>query len=205
MKRLVRLRFLAAALAATLALTGCIPGAPGDPGTSGIGADDAAIVLELRSEPFDESKVALVTTELETAGVAIAETWDPDAAEVVRITPWQVQNMSAEAANDGGVSGAELAAVSPTPEGAPPIGYLIAAWAISYDSDAARFAHALLGDQDFTRPDTILFPSLVTTFFLADATADIDARDVPLDGAAGSGESRSRRSRRRSPPVRAPR
>ena len=188
MKRLARLRDLAAALVAALALTGCIPGAPTEPSPSGIRADDAATVLELRSEPFDESKVALVTAELESAGVAIAETWDTAAAEVVRITPWQVQNMTAEAANDGGVSGAELAAVSPTPEGAPPIGYLISAWAISYDSDAARFAHALLGDQDFTHPETIRFPSLVTTLFLADATADIDARDVPLDGAIGSGE-----------------
>jgi hypothetical protein len=177
-----------AVIVAALTLTGCIPGAPESPSTSGIPDADAALVLELRSQPFDGSKVTIVTQALERAGVAIAATWDPEGSEVVRITPWQVQNMTAEAANDGGVSGAELAAVSPTPEGAPPIGYLISAWAISYDSDAARLAHALLGEQDFTHPDTILFPSLVTTLFLADATADIDARDVPIDGAAGERE-----------------
>ena len=114
MKRLAGLRFVAAALVAALALSGCVPGQSDGQGAPDITDEDAATVLALRSEPFDESKVAIVTAALEDAGVAIAQTWDPDAEEVVRITPWQVQNMAAEAANDGGVTGAELAALSPT-------------------------------------------------------------------------------------------
>ena len=172
---------------AVLALSGCVPTAQ-DPEKPAIDADALARVEQLRSLPFDESKVAIVTDALRAAGVAVADTWDPDAPEVVRITSWQAQNMAAEAANDGGMTGAELEAASPTPEGAAPIGYLISAWAIDYDSDAARFAHALLGEQDFHHPESILFPSLVTSLFLADATAGIDAADHPVEQAAdGSG------------------
>jgi hypothetical protein len=174
-------------MGAVLVVSGCVPTAS-EPESEfpGIDADAQAIVDELRSLPFDESKVAIVTSALDAAGVAIAETWDPDAQEVVRITPWQAQNMAIEAANEGGLSGAELEAMSPTPEGSAPIGYLISAWAIDYDSDAARLGHALLGEQDFHHPESILFPSLVTSLFLADATAGMDAADYPIEQAAGA-------------------
>ncbi len=186
MRRLIAFRPLALLVGAVLVLSGCVPTAP-EPESEfpAIDADALALVDQLRSLPFDESKVAIVTTALDAAGVAIADTWDPDAAEVVRITPWQAQNMAIQAANDGGVSGAELEAASPTPEGSAPIGYLISAWAIDYDSDAARLAHALLGEQDFHHPESILFPSLVTSLFLADATAEMDASDYPVEKAAG--------------------
>jgi hypothetical protein len=177
---------LASVVGAVLVLSGCVPTTPEpDSEFPAIDAGALALVEQLRSLPFDESKVAIVTTALDEAGVAIAESWDPDAPEVVRITPWQAQNMAIEAANDGGVSGAELDAASPAPEGSAPIGYLISAWAIDYDSDAARFAHALLGEQDFYHPESILFPSLVTSLFLADATAEMDAADHPIETAAG--------------------
>jgi hypothetical protein len=183
-RRPTAFRPLALLVGAVLLLSGCVPTAP-DPESPAIDADALAVVDELRGLPFDESKVAIVTTALDAAGVAIADSWDPDAPEVVRITPWQAQNMAIEAANDGGVSGAELEAASPTPEGSAPIGYLISAWAIDYDSDAARLAHALLGEQDFHHPESILFPSLVTSLFLADATAGMDAADYPINRAGG--------------------
>ncbi len=163
-----------------LALAGCGPSVgAGD----SMPIDSGALqkVEQLRSLPFDASKVAIVTDALENAGVAIEEEWNRSGTEIIRATAWQAQNMAIEAANEGGLSGAELAAVAPTADGAPPIGYLISAWAIDYDSDAARFAHALLGEQDFHHPETILFSSLVTTLFLADATADYDATDFPID------------------------
>ena len=181
---------LASVTGAVLVLSGCVPPAPAPESESefsAIDSDALALVEELRSRPFDESKIELVTTALDAAGVAIADTWDPAAPEVVRITPWQVQNMAIEAANDGGVSGAELEAISPAPEGSAPIGYLISAWAIDYDSDAARLAHALLGDQDFHHPESILFPSLVTSLFLADATAGMDAAEYQVVAAGETG------------------
>jgi hypothetical protein len=177
---------LASVVGAVLVLSGCVPTGP-EPESEfpAIDADAQALVDQLRRLPFDESKVAIVAMALDEAGVAIADTWDPSAPEVVRITPWQAQNMAIEAANEGGMSGAELEAVSPTPEGSAPIGYLISAWAIDYDSDAARLAHALLGEQDFHHPESILFPTLVTSLFLADATAGMDAADHPIEQAAG--------------------
>ncbi|CAN5477598.1 hypothetical protein BH09ACT4_BH09ACT4_06540 [soil metagenome] len=181
----VHLRSMALAVVLALALSGCVP-TSSEPDVPAIDADALALVNQLRELPFDESKVAIATTALEAAGVAITDTWDPAASEVVRITPWQVQNLASEAANQGGMSGAELEAISPAPEGAPPAGYLISAWAISYDSDAARLAHALLGEQDFHHPEDILFPSLVTTLFLADATADYDAAQYQALGPASA-------------------
>ncbi|HEV7743254.1 MAG TPA: hypothetical protein VGO65_12635 [Pseudolysinimonas sp.] len=185
MRRPHLIRPLALAALLALVLSGCVPTAT-PPDAAPIDPDAQALVQELRSLPFDQSKVDLVAGALDAAGVAVADTWDPDATAVVRITPWQMQNMAAEAANDGGVSGAELEAISPAPAGAPPLGYLISAWAIDFDSDGARLAHALLGDQDFHHPEVILFPSLVTTLFLADATADYDASDYQA-AAAGIG------------------
>ncbi len=185
MRRLSILRLLAFALGPLLLITGCVPTDSAESEFPAIDADARTLVEQLRSLPFDEKNVAIVTDELESAGIAIAEEWDESAHEVVRVTPWQAQNMAAEAANEGGVSGAELAAISPAPEGAPPIGYLISAWALDYDSDGARFAHALLGEQDFHHPEAILFPSLVMTLFLADATADYDAAEYQASAALG--------------------
>lgn len=178
------LRPIAFTVIVALALTGCGPSAGS---SDSFPIDPAALqkVEQLRSLPFDASSVAIVTDVLQDAGVAIEEDWSGAATEMIRTTSWQAQNMAVEAANEGGLSGAELAAVAPTADGAPPIGYLISAWAIDYDSDAARFAHALLGDQDFHHPETILFSSLVTTLFLADATADYDATDFPVDRGMG--------------------
>jgi len=176
---------LAISVCATLVLSGCVPSA--EPSASDpIDEHAASLVADLRDLPFDDGSIEIVTEQLGAAGVSISEAWDDTETAIVRTTPWQVQNMAAEAANGGGVSGAELESMSATPEGAPPIGYLISAWAISFDSDGARFAHALLGDQDFHHPESILFPSLVTTLFLADATADYDATDFPVADAAGT-------------------
>jgi hypothetical protein len=179
-------RPLAFALGAILALSGCVPSTSDDSEFPAIDPEAMALVEQLRSLPFDERSVEIVSDVLTSAGVAIATDWDPDASEVVRITPWQMQNMAVEAANEGGVTGAELEAVAETPDGVPPIGYLISAWAIDFDSDGARIAHALLGDQDFHHPEAILFPGLVTTLFLADATADYDASQYQAAGARGS-------------------
>jgi hypothetical protein len=179
------IRPLALALGAILALSGCVPSESDDAEFPAIDPAALKLVEQLRSLPFDEASVGIATDALESAGVAIDDVWDPAANEVVRITPWQAQNMAVEAANGGGVSGAELEAISPAPEGAAPIGYIISAWAIDYDSDAARFAHAVLGEQDFHHPETILFPSLVTSLFLADATAGMDAADYPITRAGG--------------------
>jgi hypothetical protein len=179
------LKPIALAVVVVLGVSGCVPSTTPESDSSAIDAGALKSVAELRSLPFDESSVAIVSHALTDAGVAIADAWDDTAHEIIRITPWQVQNMAAEAANGGGVTGAELVEMAPTPDGAPPIGYLISAWATTYDSDAARLAHAVLGDQDFHHPESILFPSLVTTLFLAGATADYDASEYPIAGAMG--------------------
>ncbi|MEO8093387.1 MAG: hypothetical protein ABI632_00510 [Pseudolysinimonas sp.] len=130
--------------------------------------------------------MAIVTDQLTAAGVVVKDEWDAADKAVVRSTPWQVQNMAAEAANGGGIPGIELEGMYETPVGAPPVEFLISAWAMNYDSDAARLAHAVLGDRDFHEARDILFPSLVMTLFLADATRGDTAE--PIAQSIGTGQ-----------------
>lgn len=169
-------RWVAAALAMCVLAACAGPSAPdatgrGASGHPGIDPAAQSQVDQLRALPFTQDSAAIVAAVLRDAGVGIYDDGAPDGQGIVQLTGWQVRNLAVEAANGGGVTGDVLAQVAPTPKGAPPIGYLLAAWAISYDSPGARFAHAVLGDQDWKHAGRVVFPKLVLTVFLADAVA----------------------------------
>ncbi|MCP2328376.1 hypothetical protein HDA40_006883 [Hamadaea flava] len=189
-------RLIAAVVAVALLATvsACSHDDKPDSARPSIDPASAAKVSKLRRLPFDADQVGVLADELAAAGVGITQ--DPTTPsgptlqlQTVRLTGWQLQNMAAEAANGGGVRGDLLATTAPTPQGAPPLGYLIAAWATTYDSPGARFAYALLGERDFHRPEQIVFPNAVLTLFLADATkaaaADGASAASPAIGPAG--------------------
>lgn len=128
-------RWGAALMAILLLVAGCTKDAPG--------ADSAARqkprVEVLRSLPFGDAAVGVVTEVLEQAGVGVYD----DGAEVtdgkpVRVMRWQVRNLAIDAANGGGVPGNVLAELAPVPQGVPPVPYLLAAWIDTYDSQDAR-------------------------------------------------------------------
>jgi hypothetical protein len=179
-------RLVAAGCVLVVVVAGCTHPRPPDPGP--------AQVARLRALPFGESNLAVVTKVLAKAGVGIYDDTAADGTQPVRVTRWQARNLAVEAANGGGIRGDVLAQLAATPPGAPPIGYLIGAWIKVYDSPASRFSAALLGPRDWRRPDQIVFPNLVLTLFLADATATSSPASGPTRGptrAAPSGMGRA--------------
>lgn len=164
-------KLIGTAIAVCLLLAGCGGGAKQDPGFTvlPVSAADQSKVDKLRTLPMTESGIAVVSGVLHAAGVGVY----PDGTagpvtEPVRLMNWQIQNLAIEAANGGGASGSALTAISKLPEGAPPVGYLLAAWVTKHDSAAAGFARALLGEQDWRHAEDIIFPKVVLTLFIAD-------------------------------------
>lgn len=163
-------RWGAAMTAIVLLVAGCTNNAAKE---DSAGRQNSQIEV-LRALPFGDGAQDVVTDVLERAGVGV---YDDDAevtdGKPVRVTRWQVRNLAIEAANGGGLPGNVLAELAPVPQGVPPVPYLVAAWIDTYGSQGAKFAKELMGAQDWTRADQILFPDLVLTLFLADAVADV--------------------------------
>jgi hypothetical protein len=86
-----------------------------------------------------------------------------------------VRNLATEAYSGGGQTGAEINRNFPTPAGMPPLGFVVNAWMIKYPGEAARFARALIGEHDWRHPETIVYPRLALTLFLADAASGKNA------------------------------
>ncbi len=179
-----RTRWCAAGLAVALFATGCT-GATDSAGQAS--PPQRRLAETLQALPFGDV-MDIVTDALTQAGVGVSEDGAAAAASPVRLTRWQVRNLAVEAANGGGIAGATLAAAAPMPDGMPAMPYLVAAWAKVYDSAGARFARELMGEQDWPDADRILFPNLVLTLFLADATAGVqlpESSAAPSLGLAG--------------------
>ncbi|MFI0352560.1 hypothetical protein [Actinomadura sp. 9N407] len=157
---------LAVLAACMLVISGCgIVGA-----RDHAGDDPAELVRRLRSGTFGTEQVNVVIGVLRRAGAGVYDDFGPTGGPPIRLTRWQVRNLAAEAAAGGGRTGADLNAEFPTPAGMPPIGFVVNAWLITHRSEAARFARALLGERDWRHPETIAYPRLVVTLFLAQAT-----------------------------------
>lgn len=130
-------------------------------------------VAGLRKLPFDSATIDVAAAIMAGSGVHVI---DADAgggqqsSSGVVISDWQLRNMAAQAANSGGVTAAMLTDLAPTAGDQPPVAYLVAAWAMVYDSPGARFSQELLKDQDLSQPAGMIFPDMALTLFLADAT-----------------------------------
>ena len=137
-------------------------------------------VAALRQLPFDASRVDVARQILNDSGVLILDGFgadEPAAMGPVTVSDWQLRNMAAQAANGGGVTSEALGALAPSPADQPQIPYLIAAWALDYDSAGAHLSRALLGPENLARPQELLIPDLVLTLFLADATRESGGPD----------------------------
>ncbi|GEM_PF-6717156 len=86
----------------------------------------------------------------------------------MRFTRWQLRNLVAEANAHGGYLGSDLDALVTPPEGAPGLSAIVGAWLTRDEGALAPYARRFMGDQDYKRSKTILFPSIVVLAFLAD-------------------------------------
>lgn len=96
----------------------------------------------------------------------------------LRLTAWQVKNMTAQTRSHGGMTGADLDAALPT-GGAPPLAAIVVAWTIAGNDQAARSAGRLLGvpvagHLDAGQVDALVFPQAVLELFVGDAVAHAD-------------------------------
>jgi len=104
---------------------------------------------------------------------------------------WQVENMTAEINDGGGMLGSDLDAAIPLGEGIPPLSYLLAAWVDLAPTSSAELVAEMMGEQDWTRAPEVLFPTMALTLFVADAAA-ADAADPGVAGSdAGATEGAS--------------
>ena len=177
-----RARVVALGVVMALALTACTATAGMDvapraditaaPVPSAEYAEDQgpAAVAALRALPFSEASVESFVRILERSGVEVVEGFDSRAAAPVHLTRWQAENMAAEVANGGGVTGRTLAELAPTPPRTPPLPFLIAAWILEGRTPGADFARAIYEDQDLGDAYSLRFPDAVLALFLADAT-----------------------------------
>jgi hypothetical protein len=158
----------------SLGVAGCTssgtPGAGGSAdGTLASTQRENALVASLRATPFSEDTVNGFVAVLQDSGIEVVDDVTSTATAAVRVTRWQAENMAAETANGGGVTGRTLAELAPTRPGAPPTPFLVAAWMVEAGSPGARFARALYDPQEFENAYTMRFPSGVLALFLADA------------------------------------
>jgi hypothetical protein len=86
----------------------------------------------------------------------------------MRFTRWQVRNLVAEANAHNGYLGSELDALVTPPQGVPPISAFIGAWLTRHQGPLAEYAQRFMGDQDYKKSQTIVFPSIVVLTFIAD-------------------------------------
>lgn len=212
-------RLVAIAVLIAVGLTACTSGpgdsAPPTPGvtggsnasaapTAGSESADAAApaaagespaesaVEQVRAMPFGQASVDAFAAVLTEAEVEIVDGFATSATAAVRVDRWQVENMAAEVANGGGVTGRTLDSWTPVPEGSPPLPFLVVAWMLEEQTPGAQFAHALYGDQDLSNAYLLRFPDGVLTLFLADATAG--APSVPSAASASPAALRAPRS-----------
>lgn len=124
------------------------------------------------TEPADPASVA---ESLRAVGFEVVD--DPaDAGLAVTVTEPQLEVMAAEVAGGSGMSGAELDAVTPMPDGAPPFSYLVAAWIHDAPTSRAQLAQDWYPEStDWTQAPSLLIPRAVLLMFVADVAEQADA------------------------------
>lgn len=101
---------------------------------------------------------------------------------VLTVTSWQASTMAAETRTGGGITGADLDRILPLGAGAPPLAFLIGAWAVTGSGRTAQAARRLLGTRDWYHAEQVVFPTSVLQLFVADVLGHVR-------GASGSSPS----------------
>jgi hypothetical protein len=149
------MRKLVAALAVTaLFVTGCGGGSGSHPKTAQQSTPSAVLAT---------AGIATVADEKSTTPLVPVS-----GPTVLELTSWQVQNMATEAAGGGGILGSDLNRILPMPPRAPQADDIIGGWLLAKADPAQNAAFQLIGNQSWTAPDEVIFPTEVLTLFVAD-------------------------------------
>lgn len=115
--------------------------------------DLAKLGIETRVRPSDAAPITPATGD----------------RSVVRLLRFQVRNLALERAAGGGTRGTDLDALSAAGGGGP-VSALVAGWAVSAQTPAARWAASLFAQKRTTDPAAGAFPTLALVAFVADAS-----------------------------------
>jgi hypothetical protein len=151
-------------------LAGCAAGSSSAPKA----AADPPITVQSTISTLAAAGVATVANE----STATPETAVKGTA-VMTLTHWQVSNLAAEAAGHSGMTGADLDAVLPMPSTFPDLADILGGWALTKGDPDEVAAAALLGNQTWTHPEGVVFPTEVLTLFVADALQHIHVATTP--------------------------
>ena len=115
----------------------------------------------------------------------------------VRLLWDQVRAMALEAWSNGGILGedldalmpvdAELAEVLPAESPTIPASLVVAGYVSDVETEGARIARDLIGEQDWSEPGPIVFPQLALTLFTSDLARDRMAEAGVARAAPGAG------------------
>ena len=154
-------------------------------------ASTAATIAALRTHPYTAANTDAAIEALGRSGIAVVasvESTEPvrpvdGRAAPLRFTRGQAHALGLEAATGGGLTGAELDELVPVPEGMPRTSRILAGYVAKVDSPGARLARGLLGQRDWTKPDDIVFPSMVLATLSAELSKDALATSLTTDPA----------------------
>ncbi len=93
---------------------------------------------------------------------------------LVRLLATQARAMTLEAADHQGLLGSIVDQTIGTEPGMPPPSFLIAGWITGSSSPAATYAHTVIGEQDWHKAPSIVFPIVVLALYAADAAQFAD-------------------------------
>ena len=174
--RSVRLRWISVVVLPCVLVAGC----------GAVGSSDAPKPATQTSTTVPGTIATLAAAGVATVANESATT--PEIAvkgtTVLTLTHWQASNLAVEAAGHGGLTGAGLDSVFPTPARSPDLADVLGGWALTKGDPDEVAADGLLGNQDWTHPEAVVFPTEVLTLFAADA---LQHTTGPTGSAAPSG------------------
>jgi hypothetical protein len=129
--------------------------------------------------------LAAFEAQLRAAGVPVVASFK-GAAPRWEFTQFQAEVMAAQVAGHQGLVGAALDSQVPTPHGAPPVSYLVAAWAVGAHTPRSKLAARWMGQQDWHHAPQVLYPSAVLALFSLDMAEHL-AADAAKAGGPRSG------------------
>lgn len=165
--------------------------------------DPDATVRRLTAASFTDDTVTAAIEGLARSGVgtyAGPADLEPLLAPVGEASPMvlledQVRAMALEAWAGGGLLGADLDALMEVDEDLVPPSFLLAGYVAAVETDGARLARSLMGDQDWAEAPSIVFPQLVLTLFVADIARERSAQADGQTAVAGTRAAVGRRDR----------
>jgi hypothetical protein len=151
---------------------------------------ERALVERIRAPEFGDDVIDAAIEVLARSGIGTYETPNAIAPMMpvegiespVRLLSDQVRAMALEAWSNGGILGEdldtlmpvdrELAEVLPAESPTIPASLVVAGYVSDVDTEGARIARDLIGDQDWSEPGPIVFPQLALTLFTSDLARD---------------------------------